>query len=271
MEFKEKQFDGPYEVAEIEIHNEDQIFRGMQYLPPEKFIKPYPVIIYFHGFPQLFTLKQIAKDYHFLLDMGYAFILFNFRGYRFSEGKISIRSQLSDSKEIIKFVKLMAKEGKFKNDNINIIAHDLGAYIAVLLCSQVDLINKLVLKSPIIDLNKHVNHTELKKALYYINRFLPGNIRGIENVDEFIEMTKNELKHQEFQIEEAISKILVNRLIIITGKEDKITPIEEIHSIIQKSKIEPLILIIDGTEHEVLEDSSIELINDELKRIFKIL
>ncbi|MFX0057751.1 MAG: alpha/beta hydrolase family protein [Candidatus Hodarchaeota archaeon] len=270
MDFKEKQFDEPYEVAEIEIHNEGQIFRGIQYFPPKNFKRPYPVIIYFHGFPQLFTLKEIVNDHQFLLEMGYCFISINFRGYRFSEGEISIRSQLSDSKRIIKFVELMAKKGIFKIEDINIIAHDFGAYIAIILCSQIDLINKLVLKSPIMDLNKHVNNNDFKKVLNYINRFLPGNIRGIENVNDFIQMTKKELKRQEFQIEKAISKLNLKELKIIIGKEDKVTPLHELNSIIQKAKVKPSVLVIDGMDHDIFEDGKIELINSELKEFFRI-
>lgn len=270
MEFKEKQFDGPYEVAEIEINNEGQIFRGMQYFPPKSFKKPYPVILYFHGFPHLFTLKEIVKAHQFLLDMGYCFIVFNFRGYRFSEGQVSIKSQLSDSKEIIKFVELMAKREVFKNSDINIIAHDFGAYIAIILCSQIDFINKLILISPILDLIRHVNNVDFKKALNYINRFLPGNVRGIENIEDFIEMTKNELKNQEFQIEKSISKLSVKKLKIIIGKEDKITPLNELYSMIQKVKFEPSILVVNGMDHDLVEESNIDLINIELKEFFRI-
>jgi esterase/lipase len=270
VEFEKKQFDGTYEVAEIEIHNEGQIFRGIQYFPPKRFKKPYPVIIYFHGFPQLSTLTEIVNDHQFLLEMGYCFISINFRGYRFSEGQLSIRSQLSDSKRLIKFVELMAKEGIFKIEDINIIAHDFGAYIAIILCSQIDLINKLVLKSPILDIQKHVNNNDFRKALNYINRFLPGNVKGIENVKNFIEMTKNELKNHEFQIEKAISELTLKKLKIIIGKEDKLTPMNEFNSIIKKANLKPSIFVIDDTDHDIIEDTKIELINSELKEFFRI-
>ena len=91
MEFKEKQYDGPYEVSGIDIYNDGELFKGVLYYPPESYKKPYPLIIYFHGFPQLFSLQEIVKTYSFLLNMGLAFIVFDFRGYRFSEGKISIK------------------------------------------------------------------------------------------------------------------------------------------------------------------------------------
>ena len=91
LEFEDKQFDGPFEVAEVSIDNEGQVFRGMLYFPPEKYKKPYPLIIYFHGFPQLFALKEIIRNYEYLLNLGYAILIFNFRGYKYIEGKISIK------------------------------------------------------------------------------------------------------------------------------------------------------------------------------------
>ena len=134
MEFKNKEFDGPYEVSEIQISNNGQIFRGLLYFPSEKFKKPYSVVIYFHGFPQIFSLTEIVKTYKFLLDLGYAFVVFNFRGFRFSEGQVSINSQVSDSLKIIEFVEIMIKNNIFNINDINILGHDFGAYIALILC-----------------------------------------------------------------------------------------------------------------------------------------
>ena len=35
MEFKEKQYDGNYEVSEVEFYNENQVFNGLLYFPPD--------------------------------------------------------------------------------------------------------------------------------------------------------------------------------------------------------------------------------------------
>ena len=104
MEFKEKQYDGPYEVAGMDITNQGETFKGVIYFPPESFKKPYPLVIYFHGFPQIFTLQEIVRSYRFLLDLGYSFITFNFRGYRYSQGKVSIKSQVSDALSVVEFI-----------------------------------------------------------------------------------------------------------------------------------------------------------------------
>ena len=105
----QKTFDGPYEVSGLEIDNNGEIFKGMIYFPPQKFKKPYPLIIYFHEFPQLFALKEIVKNYQYLLELGYAFIVVNFRGFRYSEGKISLRSQVSDGLKLLEFAKKWQK------------------------------------------------------------------------------------------------------------------------------------------------------------------
>lgn len=269
MEFKTKQFDGPYEVSEIQINSEGEIFRGMLYFPPQSFQKPYPLIIYFHGFPQLFSLKEIVRSYAFLLDLGYAFLAFNFRGYRYSEGKISISNQVSDAIEIIKFVRKMAEHNLFDLNDINLLAHDFGAYIGLILCSKIDIINKLILISPILDLKKHVYNDEFIKTLNYINRFLPGNVQGIEKVDDFIKMTKVELSQKQFQIREFIKKLKNNRLKIITGDEDKITPSHDVNKILQNSNITPEITLIECMDHECSEEEDIERISKEIRNFLK--
>ena len=145
----------------------------MLYFPPATFHKPYPLIIYFHGFPQLFALKEIVKDHQYLLDMGYSFLVFNFRGYRSSQGEVSITSQVSDSIKIIEFVRKMAERNVFNLNSVNLLAHDFGAYVALILSSKIKVLNRMLLISPIINLEKHSNHIDFSKSLRYINQFFP--------------------------------------------------------------------------------------------------
>ncbi|MFX0180718.1 MAG: hypothetical protein ACFE78_11040 [Candidatus Hodarchaeota archaeon] len=268
MEFKDKQYDGPYKVSEVEIHNEGQIFKGLLYFPAEIFKKPYPLIIYFHDFPHLFTLKEIVRDYRYLLENGFAFLVFNLRGYRFSEGIISIESQVSDSIKIIEFIQFMSKNGIFSIKDINILAYGFGAYIALILCSQIKIINKFLLLCPILDLEKHVYSENFSKSLQYINQFLPGNIRGIEDVDEFIKKTKIELKRKEYQIKFFIKEIKYNEIKLIIGDLDKITPINEVNQIIRKNLTNIDIVVISGMDHVCIEDAHFEKIKNEITTFF---
>jgi len=268
MEFSDKQYDGPFEISEIEIHNEGEIIRGILYFPAEKFQKPYPLIIYFHEFPQLFSFQEIVKDYKYLLKMGYAFLMFNFRGYRLSEGEISLTSQFSDGLKVIEFALKMAKEGIFDLKNINIIAQDLGAYIALLISSKTNIINKLLLLSPIIDLEKHVNHNDFKKVLEYVKRFLPTNIRGINETEEFIDFTKKELSNKQLNLKQIAQDLQYKDLKLIIGADDKITSIEEVQRFI-KSQIEDIKLsIIEDMDHEAFEKKEIGKIKEEIKHFF---
>jgi len=269
LEFKEKQYDGIYEVSEVEIHNQNQIFKGMLYFPPRTFHKPYPLIIYFHGFPQLFALKEIVNDHQYLLDMGYSFLAFNFRGYRFSQGEVSITSQVSDSIKVIEFVRKMAERNIFNLNSINLLAHDFGGYIALILSSKIKDLNRMLLISPIINLEKHAYHIDFSKSLGYINQFLPGNVSGIENVDDFIKKTKNELKNKSYQIKKVLKHLNCKTLRIIIGDLDKITPVNEITEIFQNSIINLDLVIIDNMDHEIIQEEEVEKIHKEIKNFFK--
>jgi len=267
----QKIYDGPYEVSAIEIENESQIFKGMVYFPPEEFNKPYPLILHFHEFPQLFALKEIVKKYKYLLDLGFAFISINLRGYRYSEGEVSIASQVSDGLKLLEFAKKMAEKNFFILNDINILAHDLGAYIAILVCSKSSLVDKLLLLSPILDLRKHVNIEEFENRLKYINKFLPGSIRGIEDPAKFIEMTKKELSREEFKLENAIKNLKVNRLKVILGEADKLTPVSELEffELVDQSNIILKTTIIDSMDHDPIEKKEIEQIKKEVIDFFK--
>ncbi|MFW9771838.1 MAG: alpha/beta hydrolase family protein [Candidatus Thorarchaeota archaeon] len=269
MEFKEKQYDGPYEVSEVEIDNKRQIFRGILYYPPKSFKKPYPLIIYFHDFPQLFTLKELVIEHQYLLDLGFAFLVFNFRGYRHSEGTISIESQASDSIKVTEFVRVMSEHGNFDINNINILAKGFGSYIALILCSQTTFTNKILLLCPILDLEKHVYSENFAHSLNYINRFLPGNIQGIENVDQFIEITKLELKDKNYNIYSFIDSVQYNKLKIILGEADKITPLSEVKDILKNHLKDVELVIIRNMEHDCVDDNNFTRINKEIKFFFQ--
>ena len=268
MEFKNKIYDGDFEVAEVSIENEGKVFRGVLYFPPKRHEKPYPLIVYFHGFPQLFSLSEIVKNYDYLLNLGYAFLVFNFRGYKYSEGKISIKSQVSDSLKIVEFIEKMAAHDIFNLNNINILAHDFGAYIALILSYKIKIINKLLILTPILDLQRHIESIEFTKALVYINRFLPGNIRGLDNITDFIKMTKKELSKKDFKIEKVIKRLKIKELKVITGGKDKITPVTEVESIFKKSNVVPNIIMIESMEHDSLDDEETEMIEMEIKKFF---
>ncbi|MFX0032724.1 MAG: alpha/beta hydrolase family protein [Candidatus Hermodarchaeota archaeon] len=268
MEFKEKQYDGPYEISEVEIENEGQIFRGLLYFPPESFKKPHPLVIYFHDFPQLFTLKEIVRNYQYLLEQGFAFLVFNLRGYRYSEGTISIESQTSDSLKLMEFVRAMSEHGHFDLNDINIFAQGFGSYIALILCSQTKIINKLLLLCPILDLEKHVYSEKFLKSLQYINRFLPGNIHGIEDVNLFITNTKLELKKKEFRIYNFIKFVKCNRLKIILGESDKITPLSEVKQIFKNLPKMVDLVIIPKMDHECIDEDDNIAINEKIKLFF---
>lgn len=269
MEFKKKQFDGPYEVASLDIYVEDELFKGLLYYPPISFQKPYPVIIYFHGFPQLFPLQEIVRSYHYLLDIGYAFITFNFRGYRYSEGEVSIKSQVADAYKIIDFINSMAKNDIFNLTNVNIIGHDFGAYIALILCSQINCITKLLLITPIIDVKKHIYDDNFPQVLNYINRFLPGNVKGISNINEFINLIKMELSQKKYQIRYFINHLTIKKLKIVIGNVDKITPISAVEEVMHNSNIDYELALIENMDHDIIYEEDLLKIKKEIRKFFE--
>ncbi len=248
MEFAKKQYDGPFEVVMVELQIEDQMFKGIMYFPPSKFKRPHPIIIYFHGFPQLFTLQELARNYQYLLEEGYALLIFNFRGYNLSDGVISIKNQVTDALKIIEFVNSMAKKHFIIKDEINILAHDFGGYIALILCSKINTINKLLMINPILDLKRHVKNNKFRESIAYLNRFLPGCIKDISDVDSFIDFTNEELAQDQYNIDFFMKEVQTRDMKIIIGEKDKVTPIIEVEHYFKS--IRENISIIKDMDHE---------------------
>ncbi len=268
MEFKNKLYDGDYEVSEVQINHKDQIIRGLLYFPAKKFIKPYPLVIYFHGFPELFSLSEIIKKFGYLLELGYSILVFNFRGYRISGGVISINSQISDALKVIEFVELMAKREIFDINKINILAYDFGGYIALIICSKIKTIESLIIISPILNLKKHVNSKDFPRLLSYINRFLPGYIKGIGNIEKFIELTRKELNSSQLKIEELINQLKIKKLKVIIGENDKITLLSEVYQILQNVNINYELSVINDAEHDLIVDDELEKLNKEIIKFY---
>ncbi|MBY9018523.1 MAG: alpha/beta fold hydrolase [Candidatus Lokiarchaeota archaeon] len=268
MEFAKKQYDGPFEAVMVELQIEDQMFKGIMYFPPNKFKRAHPIIIYFHGFPQLFTLQEIARNYQYLLEQGYALLIFNFRGYNLSDGVISIKNQVTDALKIIEFVNSMAKKQIIIKDDINILAHDFGGYIALITCSKINTINKLLMINPILDLKRHVKNNKFRESIAYINRFLPGYIKGISDVDSFIDFTNEELAQNQFNIDFFMNKVQTRDMKVIIGEKNKVTPIFEVehyfNSIIKRENIS----IIKDMDHECYDEENLEVRSFFLKPSF---
>jgi pimeloyl-ACP methyl ester carboxylesterase len=195
-------------------------------------------------------------------------MVFNFRGYCFNQGKVSISSQVADSVKVIEFVRLMSRDNIFNIKDINILSYDFGAYIALILSSKIKIINRLLMLSPIIDLERHINHIDFAKSLHYINRFLPGYIKGIEDVAGFIKMTRNELKNPEYQIIKVLKKLNYKKLRVIVGDKDKITPIDEIKDIVQKNVDNLEYVIIKNMSHDSFQEDYDVKIIEEIKKFF---
>jgi pimeloyl-ACP methyl ester carboxylesterase len=265
--FKEKIYDGPYEVVEIQITNEEKIFRGLIYFPDEKkFRKPYPVIVYLQGFSQVFPFSHIIQEHEYLLKLGFAVILIYLRGYKFSEGTISIPGQVSDGLKIIEFLELMADKEVVDKSRICFVGHDFGAYTSLVVGSKTDKINYLALLNPILDIERHVNDEDFIKNLQYINKFLPGMIHGIEDLPKFLEKTRIEVK--EFPIESVICELKVQKILVILGDEDKLTPLEEFNRIFRKCNVNFEDVIIENMDHEPEFEIEKKLIEQTLTKFF---
>lgn len=268
MEFDEKQYDGPYEVTAIEINIEEQLLRGLLYFPRDLYSKPFPVITYFHDFPQIFSLHQIIVNLEFLLKNGFSLLVFNFRGYGQSQGQVSLQSQLQDAVKIAEFVQSMGEKGIFKRQELNILSHGFGCYFALLLCSTVNIVNNVLLLSPILDVKNKVSNHAFVNLLQYLNRYLPGIVHGIENVDNFISKTKLELNNDRYQVEKVLNDMKFNKLKIIVGNDNKFIDISQLKATLVNYLVNTELVLVEQMEHEWIEEDCISEIQEQILSFF---
>ena len=172
--------------------------------------------------------------------------------------------------KIIEFVNSLTKKQIIIKDNINILAHDFGVYINLITCSKINTINKLLLLNPILDLKRHVKSNEFRESIACMNRFLPGCIKGISDIDRFIEFTNEELVKDQFNIDFFMNKIETRDMKVIIGENDKLTPMYEVehyfNSIIKRENVS----IIKDMDHECCTEENLNHLHEEAHSFFKV-
>jgi esterase/lipase len=114
-----------------------------------------------------------------------------------------------------------------------------------------------------------VFNEDFKKNLEYINRFLPGNVRGTENVKEFVDLTKKELLEKQFSIENSIKELKNRKIKILIGEVDKITPTKEVYQIFKDSNVIPKVSLINCMDHECVDEEDMKKIEEEIISFLK--
>ncbi|MEJ2248957.1 MAG: hypothetical protein P8Y97_04765 [Candidatus Lokiarchaeota archaeon] len=158
----------------------------------------------------------------------------------------------------------MSDEKIFNLSNVNLIAEDFGAFTAINVCARKSLIKKLILVSPLLNIKKFIYKEEFRRTLEYINRFLPKNIAGIENIDEFIELTKSELEIGNYNPGKSIQNLKVRDLLVIIGQIDKFVSHSEIKNIFKNSNVVPDIEIIPNMDQIPFNEDEIKTLKNKI-------
>ncbi|MHA1677609.1 MAG: hypothetical protein ACTSW3_02380, partial [Promethearchaeota archaeon] len=108
------------------------------------------------------------------------------------------------------------------------------------------------------------------ETLQYINKFLPGNVSGIENVEEFIKKTKEELKKDDFNLNDILGKVKCNHVKIIWGEKDKLTSFEEIEFVLKNINANKSLTKIKSMDHYLIDDAEINEVKVEIIKFFKL-
>lgn len=141
-------------VQPISFQNEGQTLFGMMHIPEPETEKPFPAVLFLHGFQaqRVEAHRIFVKMARLLEEEGIASFRFDFRGCGESDGKmeeVTIKSQLEDALAAFSF---LTSQHHIDHKKIAVLGMSLGGGIAALLASKEERISSLTLWSPVADL-----------------------------------------------------------------------------------------------------------------------
>lgn len=241
---KQAGFSGDSMVKEIavEFKNQGQVLRGLLHIPQgvsDDFAKRHPCVVFLHDYAsdRIGEHRILVKTARHLCSNGLACLRFDFRGSGESEGDFSdmtLETEISDAKAAIDFVRSL---DAVDPERIGLLGQSFGASVAICIAAEAQ-VASLVLWAPTIF------------ADYLVER------DGKVLIDPYVWLPpkyKEELKRT--------GKVDIGGLTRGRGFFESLTRVHPLESL---SKFQGPVLIICGSEDEVVAPINSDIVYDNV-------
>jgi hypothetical protein len=184
-------------------------------------------VLYFGGNGYLLAISydMLMANYRHGMNV----FSFDYRGYGQSSGEPSIDGLKRDA---VAAYDLVTQELGIPSDRLILHGHSLGSFLALYISTQRE-VKAVVLESPVSDVKDWTN----KMVPFLLKPFVRFEIDEALTKESNLEMIRN----------------LNKPLLIVTGKQDKITPVEMSKTIFESAVIDrkKLVIVEDGGHNDL--------------------
>ncbi|MFX0114295.1 MAG: alpha/beta hydrolase family protein, partial [Candidatus Hodarchaeota archaeon] len=198
----------------------------------KKFPPPYPVVIYFHGFPgNADKLSGVGLE---LVKAGYAYLAFDFQGIRLSEGEFSFAGEVQNAIDALAFIKSQDMV-EIDPDRIGVYGESMGGAVAICSSAMREDIRLTVVRAPVYDTIEFLSFPWIPDTFMALDLEMPDEVRGLGKPGKLEEL-KLEANDPRFNPMEVIHKISPRKIFILASGEDNLIPIQGVRKLFDKAQ-----------------------------------
>jgi fermentation-respiration switch protein FrsA (DUF1100 family) len=240
-------------VIPTEFQSEGETIRGNFVVPEGD--GPFPGICKFHGLPG--GPNQVSGVATRLAEAGYAVLVFDFRGFRKSDGYFRLSGQILDAKAAVTH---LLESGLTLDTRSGVYAASWGAAVAVCTAASDSRIEVVGLRAPVYDTLWFAESPMIRPAVNMIVETDPTQIRGIDDL---------EIQQQilAFMVEDAkihnpiqeITKISPRPLLIVHGSADVGIDLEGVKRLYELAGDPKELVVVEGADHELTDPAAYDI------------
>jgi dipeptidyl aminopeptidase/acylaminoacyl peptidase len=240
------------QVQPTSFTSEGETLRG-HFITPLR-TGPFPGICKFHGLPG--SSDQISGIATRLAEAGFAVLIFDFRGFRSSEGLFRLANQVKDAKLAITH---LLESQHTKGEWVGVYGPSYGGAVAVLAAVRDSRISAVGLRAPVYDTLWFARSPMIPTAVEELVQTAPDQMHGL--IDP--KSRKNIL---DWMVEDAkqlnpmneIDKVAPRPLFIITGDADFGIDLPGVKRLFDKAKEPKTMVVVKGADHNLTNPAAYE-------------
>lgn len=205
---------------------------------------PHPTVVFFHGIPGHEKSYDLAQA---LRRAGYNFLIFHYRGSWGSEGDYSIKNDVDDAECVIKSLKSLGKDNKFRVDpeKLILMGHSLGGFIAFMTAANHPEIEPVAFLAGANFGDMGQQFAQSGLSTDELSKFLDSLVfplKGVTSKQLAQELIDN---REDWQLLNKTDKLKSHDILMICGLRDDVVSMETVHK--------PLINALKEKEAKVKE------------------
>ncbi len=237
-------------VIDVEFTSNGESIHGHLVMPDT--VGPFPAICKLHGLPG--SPDQVSGIATEFARAGFVVLVFDFRGFRSSEGIFSISGEVIDAKNAISF--LLDREETAGN-RVGLYGASFGGAIAICTAARDERVCMVGVRAPVVDTAAFAA-SRLDEIFQFVEQIAPDDMHGLNDDEIRAKITAQILRDvKTYNPINDVLHIAPRPLLVVTGDADALIRITDVHRLVDKAE-NVTFHVVHGADHSL---SNVELYN----------